>query len=591
MQLTLVVVAAILAFAVSLSSAAPFRVSLDRAPHLRVLARAAPSDVVRFRVLLRQPAEGVARLREVVEEVSTPGHPRYGRYLGRAEVEALTAAPDADTRRVLRWLRERGATSAVAAGDYVRAEATAEAAEAMWKTELSWVEGVSELGDRSGPRLVASSGGYAVPPELEDAVERVTGFAETGLRRRYGRVLEPSPSQLVVVPQTLAALYNFEGRNCSAGGASQQVIEFVEDGYSKSDMSKYLSGLGLPKSVLGQGVNLKGDAKGEPDGEGALDIQLIVPVGAGANSTYWALSNGWIIDVAQDLLALDSPPLVNSISWGSGEWDEEDHARTETELAKLGARGVTVLAASGDSGAVGTGQCSGNQHTFTPSFPATSAFVLSVGATQLQQASGKPLDLPACSQFYAGCASGGTEAPADQPDGSAGDGFATGGGFSVYNPRPSWQADAVSAYLQDSSIPKPPAAAFNASNRGYPDVAAMGNSIVLYMKDNDGWITEGGTSASTPIWGGMLSIINSHLYAQGKQPVGFVNPLLYKIAAEDSGAFSAVGSLKTNNKDGCPHGYVSGTGEWSPVTGLGVPNLGRILAYVDAHLDMFADRA
>lgn len=64
-------------------------------------------------------------------------------------------------------------------------------------------------------------------------------------------------------------------------------------------------------------------------------------------------------------------------------------------------------------------------------------------------------------------------------------------------------------YLSDSSITKPPSSYFNASNRGFPDVAANGNNILIYI--SGGWQLVGGTSASSPIIGGIIAILNDHL--------------------------------------------------------------------------------
>lgn len=45
------------------------------------------------------------------------------------------------------------------------------------------------------------------------------------------------------------------------------------------------------------------------------------------------------------------------------------------------------------------------------------------------------------------------------------------------------------------------------------------------------WTYADGTSASTPVFGGILTLINQARKAQGKPPVGFVHSILYKHAA------------------------------------------------------------
>ena len=54
----------------------------------------------------------------------------------------------------------------------------------------------------------------------------------------------------------------------------------------------------------------------------------------------------WAIAVAAD----KNPPLVHSISYGAIENDPATFHRFNTEIQKLGLRGVTVVVSSGDDG-------------------------------------------------------------------------------------------------------------------------------------------------------------------------------------------------------------------------------------------------
>jgi tripeptidyl-peptidase-1 len=288
------------------------------------------------------------------------------------------------------------------------------------------------------------------------------------------------------------------------------------------------------------------------------------------------------LDFTQDILAYKNPPLVSSISWSTDERQEGAayNFRCDSEFQKMGVLGLSVLAASGDSGATGGG-CQNGDHSFNPGYPTTSPYVTSVGATMLVGTPTTTKTPPVCQSASFKCALSGTEDPADENIG----GYATGGGFSVYEARPSYQAAAVSAYLSDSSIPKPPASYYNSTNRGFPDVAANGYSILIY--NNGRWETVGGTSASTPIWGGIYALINDILLKNNKAPLGFANPLLYQIWSTVPGAFLNIGDLTTNNDDGCQYGYTSNPNGWDPVTGLGTPNVGVILNWVQNNLSSF----
>ena len=46
------------------------------------------------------------------------------------------------------------------------------------------------------------------------------------------------------------------------------------------------------------------------------------------------------------------------------------------------------------------------------------------------------------------------------------------------------------------------------------------------------------TSASTPVFGGIISLLNSYMFNNGKTSIGFANPLLYKMYADNPSTFN-----------------------------------------------------
>lgn len=65
---------------------------------------------------------------------------------------------------------------------------------------------------------------------------------------------------------------------------------------------------------------------------------------------------------------------------------------------------------------------------------------------------------------------------------------------------------------------------YNSAGRAYPDVAAVGDNVVIFSAGSEGLI--GGTSASSPAFAAILTRINDERIAVGKTPIGFVNPTL-----------------------------------------------------------------
>jgi len=71
------------------------------------------------------------------------------------------------------------------------------------------------------------------------------------------------------------------------------------------------------------------------------------------------------------------------------------------------------------------------------------------------------------------------------------------------------------------------------------------------------------------------------------KPLGFLNPLLYKMATSDPSTFHDVTTgSNACTEAGCAEscqGFQCTAG-WDPVTGHGTPNVERILAWLDRHL-------
>jgi hypothetical protein len=180
-----------------------------------------------------------------------------------------------------------------------------------------------------------------------------------------------------------------------------------------------------------------------------------------------------------------------------------------------------------------------------PSWPASSPWVTAVGATR-----------------FVGQEAGNEEMATDQ--------FGSGGGFSKQfdQTNAAWQADATAKYLKtvDPST-LPPADSFPATGRGTPDVSALGEGFQVYVGGHPTGV--GGTSASSPTFAGLVSLLNEARLTAGKPAMGFLNPFLYK----NPDAFFDV--VKGSNKVGrggepLPYGWNCSAG-WDPATGLGTP--------------------
>lgn len=226
-----------------------------------------------------------------------------------------------------------------------------------------------------------------------------------------------------------------------------------------------------------------------------------------------------------------------------------EHFFSPTQVAQMrgilrgaAARHVTVVAASGDSGAASDVYRWGVTPVKEVSLPASDPFVLSVGGTTLTIGqTGCYVGETAWNQVVRGGA------------------FASGGGFSGIFTRPGYQDGVLGTE----------------ATRGAPDVAGdAAAGMALAREVGDGsyqMLSAGGTSAATPLWGGLIADADQ----LAGHDLGFVNPNLYQIARSPvyGRAFHDVtAGDNTVVVNGVTYtGYQAGPG-WDPVTGLGSPD-------------------
>ncbi|KAH8990282.1 subtilisin-like protein [Lactarius akahatsu] len=291
-------------------------------------------------------------------------------------------------------------------------------------------------------------------------------------------------------------------------------------------------------------VNNGGYDPMNPGVEANMNIQYASGMAYPTPITYYSVGNepdgeddpylSWL----NYMLDLDEIPQTISTSYANKETNWPlDHARSLCDLfMQLGARGVSVLFASGNDG-VGAGDCMTNGNVrFMPTFPASCPWVTAVGGTTRYE----------------------PEIAADL----------SGGGFSDYFKRPDYQDEAVTTFFEN--IGNMYQGLYNASGRGLPDIAAQAYRIGVIFRGK--YKVVEGTSCATPltanvqIVAGIISLLNDYRISQGRHPLGFLNPWLYGIARAGWNDITS-GSNPGCNTDGFP--AVVG---WDPVTGLGSPD-------------------
>jgi tripeptidyl-peptidase-1 len=262
------------------------------------------------------------------------------------------------------------------------------------------------------------------------------------------------------------------------------------------------------------------------------------------------------------MLALPDSELPKVISTSYGDIEHTipiAYARRVcNSFAQLGARGVSLIFGSGDSGVGRDGMCHTNHNDgqpekaeFLTSFPDGCPYVTSVGATMgIDPEEVAVLDAKK---------------------------FVSGGGFSRYFTRPPWQDGPVQAYIQ--SLGEEHRGMYNADGAAYPDVSAQGYQYAVFWNGTKRLMS--GTSASAPTFAAIIALINDALIAEDKSVLGFLNPWIWDTGRKGKGFTD----ITLGNSKGCNGtGYPTRTG-WDAASGWGTPvcdaySFARILPYV-----------
>ncbi|KAE8454669.1 hypothetical protein EG329_000292 [Mollisiaceae sp. DMI_Dod_QoI] len=533
------------------------------------------SSLMKLRIHLVH--QDMDKFHELAMNIATPGHDLYGKHLSQEVIDAMIAPKDESTELVMQWLRSEGLighASISPRSDSVILEASIAQVEKLLHAKYEAFSN-KETGDASIRTLE-----YSLPAALKghvDMVQPTTFFGLRAMRSMVSGLREFDESTLnsetvdavtgcsgtTITPQCLSNLYSFASATNYTNGLFS-IAGFLEQWPIKSDLSTFMNRYATegnaaqsftctlvnngtcPQTASGAGV------------EANLDVQYARSITQSIPNVYYSVGGRppWLgtgdntnepyLEFLNYMLALPAASLPNtlSISYGDDEVTVPlDYATNVCNLfAQLGARGVSILVASGDSGVGGTCRTSNGTKAFDTSFPAGCPWVTTVGGTT-----------------------------GNSPEAAW---TGSGGGFSEVFGQPSYQSTVVNKWLTTDTTHTAVSPYFNKSGRAYPDVAAQSTDFVIVVSGSASLVD--GTSCATPTFASVIQLLNSDRLASGKAPLGFLNPWLY------SNGTAGLTDIKTGKNTGCS-GTISGAGfsavsGWDPATGLGTPNFAALLA-------------
>jgi uncharacterized protein (TIGR03437 family) len=524
-----------------------------------------PSEQIHYATLLLTPASG---LENFLAEQQNPKAANYRRWITPAQFADQFGLTVSDIGKITAWLQSQGLTvNDVARGrHWITFSGSVEKVSAALHTDFHRysINGETHFANVSDP---------SVPAALAGVVAGFTGFNDFRLKPAVMTAEYSNGSSNSLAPEDVATIYDITPLyQAGINGSGQTVAIMGQTDINLLDVRNFRKKFNLPANdpqlmLVGVDPGLSPTDLMEAD----LDLEWAGAVAQNAMVIYvYSVDVGLSAQYAVD----ENVAPVISMSYGGCEPANTPALRTIAQQAN--AQGITWVVASGDQGATACDAYSPTPQAslgLTASFPATVPEITGVGATQFNE--GTATYWAATNDANGGSAL--SYIPEIAWNGSAlrHEIAATGGAASAFFSKPAWQAGA--------GVP-------NDGARDVPDVAFSGSP------DHDGYLivtsgtteTVGGTSAPTPLFAGMVALLNQSLVAQGilsRPGLGNVNPLLYKLAQSTTDVFHdvTVGNNQIPCEQGSPScvdglaGFLAGPG-YDLTTGLGSIDVAHLAA-------------
>ncbi|KAJ7206459.1 peptidase S8/S53 domain-containing protein [Mycena rebaudengoi] len=517
---------------------------------------------------------------------STPGSAEYRQWLEKEEIKSY-AAPSVDTRSaVSSWLHSQGIaetaiTIAGAWDEYLSFSLPVSKANLLLNADYNnytYHDSETSSSLKQGESWALHTLSYSLPAELKEHITtlhpgisfipplkpKISGFHSRSKMTEKTRRANPAPESCAteVAPHCLQDLYGIPSTPAPATqppsviGVTGLHSQWAQEADLQQFLTKYRPDLPSNTSFrlvsVANGTNPQGPGLG--GSEANLDVQYTVGVATGTPVDFISVGDIFesffdgLLDLAEYLSATDEPPQVVTTSYGLTEvFLSEDTADLLHEVCDafmaVTARGISLLVSSGDDGAAGCIDETNPQRLFTE-FPGSCPYVTSVGSVGGI--------MPEVASYF------------------------SGGGFSNFFTRPSYQDTVVSSYLSSLSSSSFPSneGLYNLTGRATPDISAQGENVPIITNGREAM--QLGTSCSSPIFASLIAGVNARLIADGKGVLGFLNPFIY---SNPQAFFDIVNGsnpgFPPNDPDCVTTGWPALEG-WDPATGFGTPDFNAL---------------
>ncbi len=540
----------------------------------------------------------------LLSQLSDPGSPDYHHYLTAAQFDAEFSPSPSTYSGLIRYVEGQGGTAVQPFSDRATLafNASLSALSAMFHTNFSEYR-------RGTMPFVAPTGAPSLPSSLAMAVASVSGLDTDPLLTAHvdshlslvspaGAAARPASSSAsgYLLPPTVNGVQYEYAPDFQVAYDEQSL--FQQHGYPTSAVVATILWAGVNSSLNPVGPFVPADVysfynetlpAGVPHAhlvgvpiagaiapgnsasfdttganfENTLDLEMVGSTAPGATIYNVYGPSPSFTNLDQAFATVLSPPSadpgLNNVSVISNSWGGKEVSSFNStspswysSLEQAQARGITVLASSGDSG---DNPASSKYLGSTVEIPSSMAYNsfgdVAVGGTTVTLTNGLTL----ASQVAWNISS------SDTADG--GPAGSTGGISSLF-PEPSWQtASSANQWI-------------SGAGRGVPDLSAIANNTLVTISvdgaqyratnaSNGGpFYSVWGTSIASPLTAGMVAEIDHVLNASGQGNLGFLDPALYPLANQE---FAALASGATTGYDTIgPYNSSLPTLPLSPVT-------------------------
>lgn len=335
-----------------------------------------------------------------------------------------------------------------------------------------------------------------------------------------------SPSQEVIATLLWGGSYTSGGKTVYTGAFNpSDVYTYFNKTLAQGELTPRIYGVPVGNAVA-PGTSAQNDTSGAVV-ENTLDLEMTGSMAPGASIYNVYGQNSTLQDVTTAFNEILSPPaqyqaLLN-VSVITNSWGSNDTVVTQWNqfLQECQARGITVLASTGDSGN-DFNSAKSVSNTEYVQFPSTAAYnsygVVAVGGTNISlninnQFASNYLSIASQQVWYE---------PGPQYSSAT---LGSAGGISKLYTEPLWQLDS-----QANSVIK-------GAGRGVPDIAAVANNTIIYFSNTTAanYYVVSGTSISSPVMAGLVAEMDAYRTHDGMSWLGFLNPNIYMLGTQQYG--------------------------------------------------------